>query len=227
MAHLRRMNRRDVARTQLGLARHPGDSVLTSPELQAANLAQGFMPPSPPTPGSARERAASDAEHKGPATATALKPHRRSPNGGKGHRRTHSEGPNPPDAAAARVVKPTPLQMWEKRHAPMRSSGQHVATAVAAAPPEKPKLRAAVDDSQLELRSVASEWKQLASWGGFRRAHVQAPAAAAPNVHRAPKRHRLPKCRPSRQRPPPGGRKTTVRSLPPPRGGRRRGLARV
>ena len=180
MAHLRRMNRRDVARTQLGLARHPGDSVLTSPELQAANLAQGFMPPSPPTPGSARERAASDAEHKGPATATALKPHRRSPNGGKGHRRTHSEGPNPPDAAAARVVKPTPLQMWEKRHAPMRSSGQHVATAVAAAPPEKPKLRAAVDDSQLELRSVASEWKQLASWGGFRRAHVQAPAAAAP-----------------------------------------------
>ena len=54
-------------------------------------------------------------------------------------------------------------------------------------PTSVPRIKTPVDDMQLELTSRSSEWRQLASWGGFRRAHKSADAHSVlspPPTHR-------------------------------------------
>ena len=75
----------------------------------------------------------------------------------RGHRRKPSRGEG---------SIPT-LGFWHRHHEALQSSP------VVSQKSPGPKIQAAVDDLQLELASTSSEWKHLATWGGFRRAHAK------------------------------------------------------
>ena len=224
IAHLRRMNRRDVARSQLGLVRRPGDSVLplplATPELAMSPVASpALRQMTPPSSNGSSFNAADEngaegkrKEEKGsfsPAkSANSHHPLHQSLPLLTRHRRSRSSGPatavpssSPksfgPKAAASATSSLASLASlaslgWglETRYGQRGSTSTPKGEAVVhTEPPQGPRLSAAVDDSQLELRSHANEWKQLASWGGFRRAHVvdtQKPreAAGVPSVGR-------------------------------------------